>query len=364
MWSSNRFRAGLCAGLVLAAAPAAAQSAARFVADSVVSFDEFGGQNVSDRPQIVIDISLGVRLGDNWQIFARPWFRLPRPSSPTAAVPPWDRELYQAGVRYERPGPVATRVEAGYIVSPIGLGMLDSRPSLNPTIAPHLSYLVAMPPFDPTVPRELPVGMTYPLGAQLTVSTNRWDARAAVVNSAPTRVYIVGGRTNPRQTPVVVAGAGVTPIVGLRFGVSLAQGHYATPDEITIRTPAGRSVTMVGGEGEYEFGYTKFSGEVMRSSFETLGDPAAAYEWFVQGVQTLSPRWFVAGRQEGVSAPPLVNGFAVGQRTRFMTAEATAGYRLSPDITLRGSYYTRKFYGALTWDQQVAASIVWAHRWW
>jgi len=25
------------------------------------------------------------------------------------------------------------------------------------------------------------------------------------------------------------------------------------------------------------------------------GDPAIAYEWFVQGMQTLSPRWFAAG---------------------------------------------------------------------
>jgi len=38
-----------------------------------------------------------------------------------------------------------------------------------------------------------------------------------VVNSAPTRVYAVGSPTNPRQTPVVVGGAGVTPITGLRL---------------------------------------------------------------------------------------------------------------------------------------------------
>jgi len=163
---------------------------------------------------------------------------------------------------------------------------------------------------------------------------------------------------------VVVAGAGITPVVGLRLGVSLAHGDYATADEITRPSSTGRAVTMVGGEGEYEFGYTKISAEVLRSEFETFADPAVAYEWFVQGVQTVSPRWFVDGRQEGTSAPPPINGTVVGQRTRLMMVEATAGYRVTPDITLRASYYTRKFYGALTWDQQVGVSVVWAHRWW
>src|SRR5207253_3855919 len=125
-----------------------------------------------------------VRLGDRWQVFVRPWFRLPHPSTPTGPTPPWDKALYQAGVRYERPGPIAARVDAGYILSPIGLGLFDARPNLNPTIVPHLTYLVPMLPFDPAAPRVEAVAASYPLGAQLTMSTNRWDARAAVVNSA------------------------------------------------------------------------------------------------------------------------------------------------------------------------------------
>ena len=92
--------------------------------------------------------------------------------------------------------------------------------------------------------------------------------------------------------------------------------------------------------------------------------PAIAYEWFVQGIQTLSPRWFVAARQEGTSAPPLRNGIIVGRRTSLKTVESTGGFRVTPDITLRTSYVARKFYGARTWDNQIGASIVWARRWW
>src|SRR5215467_13342115 len=191
------------------------EGVARFSLESVVEADEFAGENVSNQPQIVIDVSFAVRVDDHWQIYVRPWFRLPRPSSPTAATPPWDKEIYQGAVQYERRGPVAIRVDAGYILSPIGLGLYDVRPGINPTIVPHLSYLSPMPAFDPTVPRVSAVSATYPLGGEITVSTHLWDARAAVVNSAPTRIYALGAPTNPRQTPVIVGGGGVTPMTGL-----------------------------------------------------------------------------------------------------------------------------------------------------
>ncbi len=340
------------------------ESVERFSLDSVVGVDAFGGQNVSNQPQVVFDISAAMRIGDNWQLYVRPWFRLPRPASTTAATPPWDTEIYQAGVRYERPGPIATRIDAGYILSPIGLGMLDSRQNLNANILPHLSYLVPMPPFAPAAPRVSPLTTAYPLGAQLTVSTNHWDARAAVVNSAPTRPYILGATTNPRQTPVLVAGGGITPLTGLRFGASFARGDYATAEEIALPNAQGRTVTMIGGEGEWAFRYTRIRGEIIRSAFEAPGETAVAREWFVQGVQTLAPRWFVAARAEGASAPPLLNGIVTGTRTNFAVFEATVGFRVTPDITLRGAYDQRQSYGATSWDNQAGVSIVWTRRWW
>ena len=344
--------------------PAAAQEPARFSLESVVAADEFAGENASSRPQVVIDVSFAVRFGDHWQAYVRPWFRLPRPNSPTAAVPPWDRELYQAALRYERRGPIATRVDVGQILSPIGLGLYDVRPGANPTIAPHLSYLTPMPVFDPTVPRVSAVSATYPLGAQVTVSGGQWDARAALVNSAPTRIYAIGAVTNPRATPVFVAGGGVTPITGLRLGASFAHGQYATPEEVTVPAPDGRTMTMAGGEGEWAFDGTKISGEILRTGFQSLAGTAVAYEWFVEGQQTLTPRWFVAARRAGTSAPPLVNGSVDASRPDLEVFEATAGFRVTRDVTLRSSYYTRRLYGSTDWVNQAGASIVWSSRWW
>jgi hypothetical protein len=121
---------------------------------------------------------------------------------------------------------------------------------------------------------------------------------------------------------------------------------------------------MTAGEGEWAFGGTKIVGEILRTAFETIADRAVAYEWFVQGVHTLSPRWFVAARHEGTSAPPLINGTIIGARTRLAAFEATAGFRVSPDVTLRGSYTSRKSFGASTWTDQVGGSVVWAPWWW
>jgi hypothetical protein len=121
---------------------------------------------------------------------------------------------------------------------------------------------------------------------------------------------------------------------------------------------------MIGGEGEYAFGYTKISAEIVRSRFERAVGEAIAYEYFVQGAQTLAPRWFVAARHESTSAPPLITATIVGRRTRLAMVETALGFRVTPEITLRSSYYTRKGYDATVWDHQIGVSAVWARKWW
>jgi hypothetical protein len=357
------FAMAVLVALIAGPRAARAQTPARFSLDSVVSVDAFQGQSTVDDANIVIDVTAVVRLADGWLVYVRPWFReprLPRPANPDS----WEKEIYQAAVQYERPGRISTRVDAGYIVSPIGLGMMDTRPGVNPMIAPHLSYLQSMPAFDPGAPRVGAIAGTYPLGGQVTVSTTRWDGRAALVSSAPTRTYVINNADNPAATPVVVTGGGFTPTAGLRIGAAYASGLYVLGEELAVPQGEGRGFRMVNLEGEYAFGYTKISGEVTRTQFEAAAGAAIASAWFLQAAHTLSPRWFVAARQEGVSAPPLRTALTVGPRRTYHMSEATVGYRLSRDFTLRGSFMTRKAYTRTAWDQQAGASIVWARRWW
>jgi hypothetical protein len=345
---------------VLCAAPASAQSVSRFSVDSAVSVNQFVGENAGDRPDIVVDITASARLGSGWVAYIRPWFR-------QASDDPYARstEIYQAAVQYERSGRISTRVDLGYILSPIGLGLMDMRADTNPTILPHLSYLVPMPVFDKGAPRALPIAASYPLGGQVTASTTRWDARVALLASPPNRSFVLkAANPNPSSRPIVVFGGGITPKTGLRVGAGFATGEYARPGELTRLSLDGRGLKMLSVEGEWAFGYTKLSGELTHDSIETTTGTETADEWFLQGVHTLTPRWFVAGRHEGASAPPLRVGAVPPSRRTLRISEATVGFRLSPELTLRSSFVARQLYYSPIRDRQVGASLVWARRWW
>ena len=96
------------------------------------------------------------------------------------------------------------------------------------------------------------------------------------------RGFANGGATNPKSTPVFVAGGGVTPVTSLRLGASFARGLDATPDEITTPNTQGRMMSMAGAEGEWALGGTTISAEILPTGFETAADTAVAYEWFVR----------------------------------------------------------------------------------
>jgi hypothetical protein len=271
------------------------------------------------------------------------------------------REIYQAALQYQRNGSLSTRVDLGYILSPIGLGLLDMRPDTNPNVMTHLSYVVPMPSFDTGAPAALPIASSYPLGGQLTLSTLKWDARGAVVSAPPNRSFILGSSSpNPRTRPTYVGGAGISPRSGLRLGLAYATGVYARSNELTRPPATDRHLDMVALEGEYAFGYTRLTGEFTHDTLETSTGHAVATEWFVQGVHTLSPRWFVAARHEAATAPP--RSIDKPAPTLRMT-ELTGGFRTSTDFTIRTAVLRRKTYFSSVHDWQVGASLVWARRW-
>ena len=342
------------------AAALKAQSLSRVSLDSVGAVDLFQGEGTTGNPGASVDISSVVRLAEGWSLHVRPWFFKSSSNGST-----WSRELYQAAVQYERPGPTSLRVDAGYIASPIGLGMLEMRADINPTIQPHLSYYMPLLPFDRSAPGVGPIAASYPLGANVTVSTIHWDLRGAVVSAAPTRRYAVNSaRGNPDATPVAVGGGGVSPLPGLRIGASFAAGRYATPDEVKDPAKVARHLTMWTAEGEYAFGYTKVAAEFTRELFVHGTSSDRSSSWFVQGVHTLTARWYLAGRHEAISAPPMAISGPGAPRLAFRTTEGTAGYRLTPELTLRCSVVGARFYTATSTDSRVGVQVVWSRRWW
>lgn len=371
-------RLGIAIAMLCAVAPLSAQTPyERIGLDTTMALDVFGGDNVSSRPQIIVDVVGTAQLGYGFQVYIRPWFRLARPATPGGTAPPWDALLYQASVRYEHAGRVSTRVDAGYMPSQVGLGIFDVNPRQNPTIADHASYLLPMLPFDvgawkvpAGVTATYPIGgavsavsSTYPLAGVVTLSTDHWDARAGIANSAPVRVSVAGVATNPVSAATFEGGAGITPVTGLRFGVSFAHGTYLTLVE--RQTPGDRTLTLTGLEAEYAFGHTKISGEVIHDTFTMPTTDVGATEWFIQATQTLTPRWSIAGRHEGTAAPVLgKNGLPFAAQPHLLANELTAAFRVNRNLMLKASYYTRQPYGQLTWDQQAAVQAVFQRRWW
>ena len=362
--------------IVLHAASAHAQDVTGRVAMEAVASISVSSADDGD-PFLMFDQISTVGVGRGWEAIVRPWARR-MPGGD------WAAEMYQLQMRYTSSTRFPFRFDAGVISSPLGLTTLELKPDVNPTIGAPFYYFVPLPPFDGNFDRVTIMSGGYPLGAIVTTSGTHWDLRTGVTDATPARARSVFSREKAPAAPQFVLGGGVTPTTGLRFGAGLAVGHYrvdavaqknmAIPTDPYASLPAGNAViprgtplpdelaTVFNVEGEYAIGYTRVSGEFVVDRFETLISPAIARGFNIVAVQTLSPRWFTAGRIVGASTPILTTPTPV--RRAGKSAEATIGYRLTPTITFRAAYQGSRGFGAPTWQHAVTVSTVWAQRWW
>jgi hypothetical protein len=350
--------AAACMLAALAATPAAAQEAtpSMFAIDSAASVDVTVDANGNQVTGVFIDSLASIDIGGGLQAMVRPQVQR------LGATGEWNRQIWIADLRYERPGAVALRIDGGYIPSPIGLANLTLRPQLNPTIAQPAALFTSIPSLEARGPRiNLLTGM-YPLGAQATVSALHWDARVAVIDTSPLRlrrVFASYDRPNPPRFANVVIGAGVTPFVGFRVGASVTRGGWMSAGE-SPTTTGTRDATVATIESELSFRHTSVAGEWVHDALDTSLGHRAASGWYVQGVQTLAPRWFVAARVERINTTlPL----AVPAQQRFNGSEQTIGFRLTPEITLRASHRLIERFGTNEFGHTGAVSIVWYRRW-
>ena len=348
--------AGILAAL--AANPASGQQATPsvFAVDSSASVDVTVDNNGNQVTGVFMDSLASVEITRGLQAMVRPQVQR------LGGTGEWNRQIWIADLRYERPGRVAVRVEGGYIPSPIGLANLTLRPHLNPTIAQPAALFTSIPSLEARGPRvNLLTGM-YPLGAQATVSALHWDARVAVTDTSPLRlrrVFASPPRPNPPRFANVVVGAGVTPFVGFRVGASLTRGGWMRAGE-SPTTTEDRDATIATIESELSFRHTSLAGEWVHDTLETSLGNRATSGWYVQGAQALSPRWFVAARVERINTMlPL----AVAVQQHFNASEQTIGFRLTPELTLRASHRLIERFGTNDFGHTEAVSIVWYRRW-
>jgi hypothetical protein len=346
--------------LALAAGARAQQAQPSFFAiDTVAAVDETVNAEGDYVTGVTLDAVVSADFGRGFQAIVRPF-------ASRMASGEWNRQVWIATARYERPGPrIGLRVDAGLIPSPIGLANLTLRPHLNPTISQPSSLFTSLPPLERGVPRLTLLGAVYAYGTQATVSGEHWDTRAAVIDTSPLRTRRVFAQTNPPRFANVVLGGGITPWVGVRLGASVTHGGWLQAGETPLVTE-DRSATIITVESEISFAYTKLTGEWVRDAIDTSTGQHVASGWFVQGQQTLTPRWFVAGRVERMASPALISlrdTPAVFVDQRLQGVEETLGFRLTPELTLRASHRARGGFGLPSFDHTVAVSAVWWRRW-
>jgi len=311
-----------------------------------------GGMN---DPRVVLDLVSTVRVADGWDIVLRPW-SMRRPGGD------WKFEMYQLQVRYVSSTRVPFRVDAGILPSPVGLSTLELQPHRNPLINSPSYYFVPLPAVDGRFDDVRLISGGYPVGAMLSVSGSRWDARGGVTDSSPVQPRNLFSAARPPAQPQLVLGGGVTPIPGMRLGAGFTRGGYRPGATTTGSVDGPWTATVINLEAEYAVGYTRLSGEWVRDRFDMPTGPAFARGFNVQAVHTLSPRIFAAARGTRVTAPTTTIPSEVLRSSA--DVEAILGYRLTTDLTVRAGYQRQRAYRETEWHGSAVMSVVWADRWW
>jgi hypothetical protein len=316
------------------------------------------GSDAIDDPFVFLDLATTVPIGSRFGAIVRPYAH-------RLAGGEWEAEMYQLQLRYQSQTGIPIRVDAGIITSPLGLGTLELRPDLSPAIKIPFYYYMPLPRFEQRYDRVQLMSGGYPLGAIVSASSGKWDARAGVTDSTPARSRNVFADDRSAAMRQVIAGGGLTPITGLRVGAGFAYGAFrprgtAAIDPTTTPAPAANA-TVFNLEGEYAIGHTRFSGEWVRNRFDSTLGPAVARGYFVQAVRTFGPRLFGTVRHVSASSPAYVNGIREGRS--MTTTEVTAGYRLRRELTARGGYYASRRFGSTDRSHTAILSLVWSKRW-
>jgi hypothetical protein len=328
----------------------------RFALDAVAAADVDHGSQVTRHATGWFDLFGAARIVDGLDFRARPVvFRRTFDGS-------WQAQLYELALRYERPGPIGLRIDGGIFTSPLGLSLLENRPDKNPVVSQHSTLYLPIPRYEPGTPTTFLLAAAYPLGAKVTISGARWDARVAVIDSSPIRGRPFFGDNKPPRMANVVAGAGFTPYVGLRLGAAFAAGDYADVSEVRDTTHGDRHATIAQVEGEWAFGYTRIAGEFLWTRRElSTGDAHVDGGW-IEFTQTVHPRVFLAARYDDQWTTWISPADRSERDEPYRRFESTVGFRLLPEVTLRASYMTRKGYVVGFWDDQLLASVVYAKR--
>ncbi|MDB4913340.1 MAG: hypothetical protein JWM95_984 [Gemmatimonadetes bacterium] len=227
----------------------------------------------------------------------------------------------QAAVRYS-PSDAIT-IEAGKL-----------RPIVGTFASRQLSFR------NPLVGTPDGYATSYPYGGRIDGSAGIVDYRAGVV-SLP--LYRPGYVPDPGSAMRPAVGFGITPVVGVRFGMSATKGAYLN-DELGYAMPAGKDwrdyrQSIVAADAQVSWGYFEGHAELAHSVYDIeKRTPIKGLLYYLEPKYTLTPRLFIAGRYERNDYPfilPVNTNFWVANRVVFQDVELGAGYRVGATTLLK-----------------------------
>lgn len=145
----------LVTGAISASAQGRGTGESRVVAfDTVIGVQDYFADAGQWKTQVVIDLSGTVEVGGGVQATFRPKLWRIRGE--------WRTLVDQASLRYEFRKGSNWRVEAGRFASPMGLGLTENRPNLNPGVLwYHRPYYAPLPSLGADAPRISLVSTVY-----------------------------------------------------------------------------------------------------------------------------------------------------------------------------------------------------------
>jgi hypothetical protein len=244
-----------------------------------------------------------------------------------------DADLEQVALRYTRLSAPWMMVEAGKILSPMA-AYADRRLSTqNPLIAQPYLYTTG-----------------YPWGAKIVGSAGWFDYQAGWIDPSDTDLDDPAIEPDRAFRPALAAG--VTPLTGLRFGLSWTQGPYLNRDA-NDNLPNGRQwrdydQRSLGFDAQFSRGYLELNGQWLLTDYEVPYHESVPDDstYWLELKYTWTPRLYGAIRYQRVEATYVGEPdyhYWYTDSLRFDAVEVGLGYRFSPDLLLKLAYQTDRW---------------------
>ena len=236
----------------------------------------------------------------------------------------------QYALRYTSQSSPYYFLEAGKILSP--LAAYSDR---------HLSTQ------NPLIRQPYILTATYPLGVQFAGSSSWFDYRVAYLDLPASNGNYGVDRPDSSFRPAL--GSGVTPLTGLRFGITYTRGPYLDRNDYYV--PPGRSSNdfdqrVWGFDFQYSLGYLELNGQLVNFRYEVpyYYEDTDDTSWYLELKYTWTPRLYGAARFGKYQVAYFTSygetyglpGVAPGRE--FSDLEIGLGYRLSSNVLIKVAY--------------------------